>query len=309
MAGLAPRLVVAVAVTAAAAVAGCGGAAGPARPVRHVRTCAPMVHDLTAPGRFAVAEHTAALERPAAPGAPAQAIDPTVWFPATAPAHCRFPVVLFSHGVDSDAGQYGRLLAHLASYGFVVIGPHHRDTGPAQDTRRVADLRYVLDHLRRVAGRLVPGLGRRIDPGSVGAAGHSFGAHTVAALAAEDPRRLKAIMVMAGGADPTEAARIQTPTLAVTGAEDQLIPPADVRAFAASLPATTPHALMEIAGAGHGAYADTCTQSATCAIVGRAATALFLTYLDGRRDTVGPLDPHRQGERRVQLTAVGMPPR
>jgi hypothetical protein len=65
---------------------------------------------------------------------------------------------------------------------------------------------------------------------------------------------------------------------------------------------------MIIDGAGHSSFTDKCTAAGTCDLLARTATALFETYLAGRRRAGAPLDPGRLRDRRVQLATVGMPP-
>jgi predicted dienelactone hydrolase len=240
-----------------------------------------------------------------------------MWFPraaaaaaaaAAAPA-CRYDLILLSHGVSSSPDRYAVLAVHLASQGFVVLGPHHLDgasRGFDEGTERVDDLSYLLDHLDGVLQRLAPRLRGRVNGRAVGVAGHSFGAFTGAALTARDSR-VKAAMIMAGGSDPSEAAAIKVPTLAVAGGADPLVPIERVRGFADAIPATTPHAFAVIAGAGHTAYGNRCVNFGTCAIVARTASAMFLTYLAGVPGASGPLEPPHPSPR-VTITAVGMPP-
>jgi predicted dienelactone hydrolase len=309
---------VATAIAVAATLAGCGSAVQtPVRPgdpaSRAGSACPPLARDLAAPGPFRVGRRSAVVARRDSAGA-RRHIDPTAWFPrspAGAARRCPLGLILFSHGVNGAPRNYSQLLAHLASQGFVVLAPHHPDAragGADEAAERVADLTYLLDHWPSLGRRLVGGLARRVSARRVGAAGHSFGGHSVADLAATDGR-VKAVVVMAAGTDPATAARVTAPTLALAGAADTLVPVSRVRGFEQALPSSTPHGLLVIAHAGHGAYGDTCVAARTCDIVERPASALFLTYLAGRRDAAAPLDPRRVHDPRVTLTTVGMPPR
>lgn len=314
----------ALALSTATLVAACGGGGqtaaapvtGTARrdPVAAATPCTPWTGSgLAAPRPFAVRRAHVALSRPLSGSGGRRPIDPTMWFPRAAAARsaprCRYALILLSHGVDSSPDRYSGLAAHLASQGFVVLGPHHPDGASRavdEGTERIDDLSYLLDHLDAVLQRLAPRLGGRVNGQAVGVAGHSFGAFTGAALTARD-HRVKAALIMAGGSDPAMAAAIEVPTLAVAGGADRLVPTERVRSFADAIPATTPHGFAVIAGAGHTAYGDRCANFGTCSIVARIASAMFLIYLAGVPGASGPLEPPHPAPR-VTLTAVGMPP-
>lgn len=323
---------VALALSAAALLAACGGGSAPSATARAaaqrdpaapaagasaaVTPCTPRPgRTLDGAGPFAVQRVHGPLARPVAGSSTSRRIDPTMWFPtaaATAAARgCQWRLILLSHGVASSPDRYARLAVHLASQGFVVLGPHHPDgdsRGFDEGSERVDDLSYLLDHLALVEQRLAPRLRGRIDGQAVGVAGHSFGAFSAAALTARDPR-VKAAMIMAGGADPSTAAAIRVPTLAVAGGADPLVSVERVRGFADSIPPSTPHALAVIAGAGHVAYGNRCVQFGigTCNTVARTASAMFLTYLAGLPGDSAPIDPGHAGPG-VTITAVHMPP-
>lgn len=309
----------AVSVAAVATVAGCGGGAAPsshspagvaARAGVPANRCVALPRDLGAPGPYAVRRARAPLARQSAVSRGPRRVDPTAWYPAAgAPRGCRFPLILFSHGHNGSAAGCSRLCSHLASEGFVVLAPLHADrrTRPAaQGPERVEDLLFLLDHLPAVWRRLAPGLAGRVDGRAIGVAGHSFGGRTAAELASQD-RRVKALMTMAGGADRASTALIRAPTLMVAGGADPVDPARLSEASARALPRTTPHALLVVADAGHGAFTDGCAAAALCPIVQRTATALFFTYLAHRGGATAPLDPARVHDARLRLTTLGMP--
>jgi dienelactone hydrolase len=266
--------------------------------------------DLAAAGPYRVASARIALRRTSTVEHVPRRIDPSAWSPANAPAGCRLPLILFSHGHYGRARDYAQLLRHLASVGFVVLAPHHPDRtvrDRAEAVERTDDMAYLLEHLTRVADRLTPGLARHIDAGRVGIAGHSFGGFTAADLAATNDRVRAAIAMAGGGVE--EAGIIHAPVLAMAGAADRLVPLSFMRGFFTSLPSTTPHGLLVLAGAGHGAYGNGCRAVRTCAIVDTYVTAFFGAYLGGVRRAGALLDPQRPRDPRVSLQAVGMPPR
>jgi predicted dienelactone hydrolase len=304
------RWVCALLVAAGLGVAGCGGSSH-----AHASSAPPtgpcgrtLSADLGAPGPYRVDSAHLRLTRRATTSAQVRHIDPTAWFPAGGRSGCRFAVIVFSHGANGRPQDYQLLVQHLASDGFVVLAPQHPDRGAQGDerTERVADVTYLLDHLSAIAARLAPGLDARLDASRIGIAGHSFGGF-VAAYEAVHERRVGAALVMAGGLRSADAARTRVPVLAMAGGTDTLIPAAGVRDYVSRLPASRPHAYLEIAGADHGAYGDHCVAEDTCGIVGAYASALFLTYLDHIRGADALLDPRKPHPDRVRLQTVRMP--
>lgn len=106
------------------------------------------------------------------------------------------PVVVISHGLAANRGNYADLGRHLASHGFLAVLPQH----PGSDTDRLAavlsgeessffdvtefidrpsDITYLLDELER---RNAVEFGGQLDLNRVGVAGHSFGAYTALAV-------------------------------------------------------------------------------------------------------------------------------
>ena len=139
----------------------------------------------------------------------------TVWYPAvgTAPASPapvddagvatgRFPLVLFSHGLTSQPGDYEALLARWAQAGFVVAGPTYPRTSygaadfSAPDiVNQPADASAVLDALLAMTDPLRT----IVDPDRIAAAGHSGGGITTVGLfSAHRDERLKAGVIIAG---------------------------------------------------------------------------------------------------------------
>ncbi|WP_041842449.1 alpha/beta hydrolase family protein [Actinoplanes friuliensis] len=139
----------------------------------------------------------------------------TVWYPAegpvpatpepaddAAPARGRFPLVLFSHGLTAQPGDYAAMLARWAQAGFVVAGPTYpRTSYGAADfyaldiVNQPADASFVIDSLLATTGPLRA----IIDTDRIAAAGHSAGGITTAGLfSAHRDERLKAGMVLAG---------------------------------------------------------------------------------------------------------------
>lgn len=124
----------------------------------------------------------------------------------------RRPLVLISHGTGgSNLGHYPIAQA-LVQAGFIVASPMHPGDN-YRDRSMIADTRYFHERPRQVSRVLDalladPDWGPRIDPARIGAAGHSAGGYTVAALAGARPdvNRLQA-HCRAVGDDPACAFR------------------------------------------------------------------------------------------------------
>ena len=101
-----------------------------------------------------------------------------------------FPLVVLSHGAFGTARAYAWIAEHLARGGAVVVGVSHYGESPLYGPETI-DPRSVLEVAPRVADCVVAidhVLGAspwrdRVDPGRVGALGHSSGGATVVALA------------------------------------------------------------------------------------------------------------------------------
>jgi len=103
-----------------------------------------------------------------------------------------YPVVVFSHGSGSVKEGHKYLYEYLVSHGFVVVAPDHTgNVGLGQSEpvdlymtlTRELDLRFAIDEFTArfaVAEGEFAGLG---DAGRLAIAGHSWGGHTVMALA------------------------------------------------------------------------------------------------------------------------------
>lgn len=158
-------------------------------------TILPYMEGLDRAGRSVTEEELALLESTETHSA---ASAPAV------PTERRFPVLLFSHGEQTNAFLYSNLHEDLASRGYVVVGvdhpgaalyvaysdgsvvPYSEEANLSERVEdRAADLRFVRDRLRTLVIR-----GRRLgDVASerVGVFGHSAGGIASARLCQESP--------------------------------------------------------------------------------------------------------------------------
>ncbi|MCX4096216.1 alpha/beta hydrolase [Nocardia sp. alder85J] len=129
------------------------------------------------------------------------------------------PAVAFGHGWLSGAGNYVRLLQHLASWGFVAAAPDS-ERGPVPSHLNLAlDLLTTLDILTGV--RLGEG-NVTVHPERVALAGHGMGAGAAVIAAAQRPVGAVAALYPAHTAPAGEslAPKIDIPALIVAGDTD-----------------------------------------------------------------------------------------
>jgi predicted dienelactone hydrolase len=109
------------------------------------------------------------------------------------------PVIVISHGVGSDSGNFEYLATHLASHGFAVVVPNHPGSdakqlrsllggsasevaAPQEFINRPLDIKYVLDQIEKIS-QSDSRFQRRLNLQQIGIFGQSFGGYTALALA------------------------------------------------------------------------------------------------------------------------------
>lgn len=239
-----------VAVLMTALLAGCGPAtaapgatAPPARPAPE--------------GAYAVGVRTFTVDPSSARPLPV-----TVWYPAddNGVAAGRFPVVVYSHGLDSLPELHAGLTARWAAAGFVVAAPaypHTRRGTPrfsrADVRRQPADGWRLIRHLVRLDARGGDPLAGHLDVTRFAAAGHSAGGFTTSGMFTSGrSERLRAGIVIAGGGMAGSFAGPAAPLLFVHGTADPIVPASVGRA--AYHRTTGPAAFLSLLGQGHGEY-------------------------------------------------------
>jgi len=168
-----------------------------------------------------------------------------------------FPVILVSHGLGGSRETHGYLGRHWASYGYVSVHLQHAGSDeavwrgqarpvealrqslakPENALNRPKDMSFALDRLEEM-NRRDPRFQGRLQMSAVGAAGHSFGAFTVQALAGQlfigplgrefslTDRRIRAAVIMSPivpknkGQLGRSFSRIAIPLLHLTGTKD-----------------------------------------------------------------------------------------
>ncbi len=119
-----------------------------------------------------------------------------VYLPQTTQPH---PVVIISHGLNSDRQSYAYLAEHLASYGYGVIVPEHPGSNkqrlralfegydrelsaPVEFLDRPLDIQFALDAVQRLSDQ-DPRFTGKLDLKNVGIVGQSYGGYTALASA------------------------------------------------------------------------------------------------------------------------------
>ena len=219
-----------------------GAPAAPSPSSIRPRISAPPLGPLI--GRAPTQSYPVGIRTLALQNGPDRPLPTTVYYPASgraggtprtnaAPASGRFPVVLFSHGLNGRPAGYQTLLSKWAAAGFVVAAPAypHTSTGvPKFDildvVRQPADASQVLSGVLALDTAEDDPLHGHLDANAVGAAGHSAGGITTVGLftGARDPR-LRAGVVLAGNALGVGDAFAGPPAslLFVHGGKDDLV--------------------------------------------------------------------------------------
>ncbi len=205
-----------------------------------------------------------------------------------------YPLIVFAHGLGADPQAYGPLLSYWAASGFVVAAPQFPltsgqtpgGTDAGDVVNQPGDMSFVVSSVLAMSGRPGHTLSGLIDPGEIGAAGHSNGAITTLGLVANTcclDYRIKAAAILAGDNEGFPGGRYDfgqaPPILFVHGTDDAFLPYSE--AIAMFNRAHGPKGLLTIKGGGHADAAGGSAASANS--VYRTTTDFFSAYLRGDR--------------------------
>jgi hypothetical protein len=155
----------------------------------------------------------------------------------------KFGAIAFSPGMGTEWRWYAWLGPRLASFGFVVFGTETNTPGDWPGDR-ATQLLAALDWLTRSSP-----VKDRVDPNRLAVTGHSAGGAGAQEAALRRPSLKAAIGLAAIGGN---LAADKVPTMLIAGQADGAgSPQRNTDAFT-TIPGSTPHAYVEIAGAGHG---------------------------------------------------------
>jgi prepilin-type processing-associated H-X9-DG protein len=176
----------------------------------------------------------------------------TIWRPKTqSKTETAYPLILFSHGLNSTPRAYTELLTTWARAGFVIAAPAYPHTSagassynPVDVFNQPADAGYVLT-------QVLKHLGSTVDAHQIAAAGHSAGGVTTLGLfSGNRDDRLKAGVVLAGRQIiTTPLSGPAVPLLFVHGKRDRTVAYAD--GHAAYDAVTWPKAFLTVTNGGH----------------------------------------------------------
>ncbi|GAA1841405.1 hypothetical protein GCM10009687_03420 [Asanoa iriomotensis] len=233
-------------------------------------SAAPGAPTTAAPGAYPVGVRTLFLDRGAARPLPT-----TVWYPAgpaagnpgtgtvsrdAALAAGRFPLVIFSHGLQSRPEDHVQMTTRWAAAGFVVIAPaypHTKKNAPGYTrndlVNQPADAWAVVTSVSRLdatPGDLFAG---HLDTNDVVAAGHSGGAYTAAAMFQRGhSSHLRGAIVIAGARPRFEFGGPPAAMLFIHGDADPTVPYSTGRAVYARVP--WDKGFLTLHGLNHGSY-------------------------------------------------------
>lgn len=202
-------------------------------------------------GTFRVGRLQYTFTEPAHHGPSGEALGPRtlvtqLWYPSapasagSEPPRGGLPLLMFAPGFQLCAAPYGDLLASWASAGYVVAAVNFPRTDCTVAStayepdliNQPDDMSYVLTQLLALSSRPGDALSGMINSREVGAAGHSDGGDTVAALAANTccvNSAFAAVAVLSGAEWPAMPGRYFSgstpPMLFVQGSADTINPP------------------------------------------------------------------------------------
>jgi predicted dienelactone hydrolase len=212
-----------------------------------------------------------------APAMPDRTLQTSILYPATGAPSANpvanapeshnggpFPLIVFAHGLDSDAIIYFPLIEEWVKAGFVVVAPTFPLSNiyaPGGDTAKdlvnqPGDMSFVLTQVLKLSaakGNLLSGM---IDPRRIAGVGHSLGAMTVLAWAENtccEDHRIDAAVIIDGTESTFGDGRFfdgrTVPILVLHGTADQTIPYANGEKIYND--ATTPKYMISLIGAPH----------------------------------------------------------
>lgn len=304
------------------------------------------VADPSKPGPYNVGVTRRTLERESTNTGQPRPMELVIWYPSSAAADAAvspelwgvvdaaparaagpYPVVVWSHGAESEPWTSTFFTTHLATHGFVVVAPPHAGTrtndcpDPCDIPRhlelprtreaianRPDEVIAAREHLAALGAGPDPILGGLVDAERAGVAGHSIGAATAIVAAGIDPR-FKALVAMATvpsaeGLVRQGAARVKVPTMLMGGGRDHLETTLRQRQlYGAFGDVVKERWLVLLPRAGHLAFQDSCfLPVAGCGpddlsletgfrLIDRWATAFLLRYVAGDARYTPLLDP------------------
>ena len=242
------------------------------------------------------------------PARPERTLVTTIWYPAKGNAKSAtprdgatpdrsgrpYPLIVFGHGLGGSPKFYEALLSRWAAEGYVVAAPLFPltssetpgGTDAADTASQPGDVSYVITQVLKASARRTGPLSGLVDPHAIGVSGHSNGAITTLALAANSccpDHRIKAAAVLSG--DPEEFAgghydyTRAPPMLLLHGTDDVLLPYS--QAVDVFNDAQGPKGLLTLDGADHSTWLQPSSKYFASAF--KATSDFFAAYLRGNQ--------------------------
>ena len=169
------------------------------------------------------------------------------------------PALAFGHGYLADVAWYESTLAHLASWGMVVIAPRSAG-GPFPDHAAFADdLLSALDWVSAAAGGGTGWPGGPVDDEALGLAGHSMGGGAAILAAARAPDVRVVATLAAAETRPSAIAAVgdvRAPVLFLAAGDDAITPVDEHQRPMFEAKTHGPAQLRTILGASHCGFLD-----------------------------------------------------
>ena len=195
-----------------------------------------------------------------------------------------YPLVLFSHGYAGYRDQSTFLTTHLATWGFVVAAPDllarglasvfgQKPPAPMTDTQV---LRATVDLMKSENTRAGGVLAGRVDAAKLAVVGHSAGGFDAIQFGAQPDVAVYVALAAGGAADSgSPVVPPNKPSLYIVGADDAVVPAADVALTYRA--ARAPKRSVVIGRSGHLVFTDLCLIGSSQGGVTAIANSLGIT--------------------------------
>ena len=238
------------------------------------------------------------------PARPSRTLVTSIWYPSRSGSTKQsgrgpYPLIVFAHGLGGSPQDYRTLLTAWAAAGYVVAAPlfplSSSETPGGPDGGDIGnqpgDMSFVIGQMLQTSRTPNGPLSGLVEPGEVGAAGHSNGAITTLGLVANTccrDTRVNAAVVMAGATEGLGRGRYDLaeapPLLVVQDLHDGLVPYSD--AVAVFNQAHGPKALLALSWDPPSDTTGSTAHMASSGVIGptsaaviRSTTAFFDAFL------------------------------
>lgn len=252
-----------------------------------------VAQDLSQPGPFLAGWRDVTVTRPGGSTFTAALYYPAITAGAGGaldPSGGPYPAVSFGHGFLQSVEQYQSTLAHLATWGFLVIASRSEGGLFPSHANFAADLRHCLTYLETANGNPASWLHGQVRTDRFGLSGHSMGGGASILAAAADPRVRAVANLAAAETNPSAVGAMSSVTVPISliaGDDDTIVPVGNHGQLMYNA-GRAPKQLPVIRGGFHCGFVDAnflfcdsgaLTRPAQLAITRRLLTAFFRLYL------------------------------